>query len=175
MSLHPKQMLPRRKFSPEEDHKLRSLVDALGTKSWEDIARYIPDRSSRQCRDRYKNYLLESLMADPWTPEEDALVIQQFHLMGPKWVEIGKMLSGRSGNNVKNRWHKHLCRLDSAVPRPPAPNPAPVPTPANADELAACEEPVGEFDWPGLFNPLDTGFSVDRSWNGGFSVEDSLF
>jgi hypothetical protein len=106
--------LLRRKFSAQEDQKLRNLVDTMGTKSWEAIAKFMGDRTARQCRDRFKNYLLDHLITEPWTPEEDAIVIQQFQLIGPKWADIGKLLSGRSGNNVKNRWHKHLHRLYKA-------------------------------------------------------------
>jgi hypothetical protein len=173
---------PRRKFTPDEDVRLRALVDSLGTKNWEEVARFIPQRSARQCRDRYKNYLMESLMMDPWTPEEDAVVIQQFHRIGPKWVEIGKILKGRSGNNVKNRWHKHLCRRDPSLAKlaPPVEKTAPITTPAPEKPPASREQPgqargMGEFISPTLFNSTDPGFSVDRSWNSGFSVEDSLF
>jgi hypothetical protein len=51
--------LPRRKFIAEEDTKLRALVESLGTKSWEEIARCILERTVRQCRDRYQNSLLD--------------------------------------------------------------------------------------------------------------------
>jgi hypothetical protein len=107
----------RHKFTPDEDLQLRSLVERFGTKNWEEIARMIPARSARQCRDRYKNYLTDTVIPTPWTPEEDKLLIEKFHQIGPKWVEIGKLLSGRSGNNVKNRWHKHLCKMDVGRPR----------------------------------------------------------
>jgi hypothetical protein len=107
---NPSGALHRSRFTLEEDIKLRSLVNNLGTKNWDEIARFMPSRSARQCRDRFKNYLRDCLVTNPWTSQEDALVIRQYHLIGPKWVEIGKMLSGRSGNNVKNRWHKHLCK-----------------------------------------------------------------
>jgi hypothetical protein len=62
----------RHKFSASEDIRLRSVVDTIGTKSWEDVARMIPGRTGRQCRDRYKNYLLDSFVSAAWTPEEDA-------------------------------------------------------------------------------------------------------
>jgi hypothetical protein len=175
MESRPTHALPRRKFTPAEDHKLRSLVETLGTKSWEDIAHFIPDRSARQCRDRYKNYLLESLMADPWTPEEDALVIRQFHLIGPKWVEIGKILSGRSGNNVKNRWHKHLCRLEGAFDPPPAMYPEPAQATGGEGAASAKASGSAEMDWSELFDALDPAVAMDRSSNSGFSFEDSLF
>jgi hypothetical protein len=176
-----KQTLPRRKFTAEEDVKLRALVDTLGTKSWEEIARFIPDRSARQCRDRYKNYLLDSLVTDSWTAEEDALVIQKFHQIGPKWVEIGKVLSGRSGNNVKNRWHKHLSKLDESGPhRTPCDEPKkPVKAPAPVEEKAAVgfsqSFGLGDCGWPHLFDTAENPFKVSHGWSSGFSFEDSLF
>jgi hypothetical protein len=70
----------------------------------------MPNRSARQCRDRYKNYLLDSIITSPWRPDEDEVIRIKFAELGPRWVEIAKCLVGRSGNHVKNRWHKHLCR-----------------------------------------------------------------
>jgi hypothetical protein len=100
----------RCKFTLEEDDKLRTLVSQFGTRHWESIAQYLPGRTARQCRDRYKNYLLESLVAAPWSADEDQLLRQKFAQIGPRWVEISKLLHGRSGNDVKNRWHKHLAK-----------------------------------------------------------------
>jgi hypothetical protein len=166
-----KEVLPRRKFTPEEDSQLRVLVDKIGTKTWDEIAQFLPDRTARQCRDRYQNYLVGSLVTRPWTPEEDALLIEKFHQMGPKWVAIGKLLSGRSGNNVKNRWYKHLCKL--AVPalgqvhqRPPAePNPT-------------GQNPTGitEVDWATLFIAPDPApDNAGADWYTGFAIDGRLF
>jgi hypothetical protein len=118
-------------------------------------------------------------MTDPWTPEEDSIVIQQYHRIGPKWVEIGKMLNGRSGNNVKNRWHKHLCRLGAAiqgiapaiVEAPPSPAMPPVERPPDTTPVQSQTLNLTEFFLP----TLEPVFSVDPAWNGGFSFEDSLF
>jgi hypothetical protein len=110
----------RIRFTSEEDAKLRSLVEQFGTSRWNEIARFFPRRSSRQCRDRYVNYLLDSLVRNPWTCEEDALVIAQVREIGPKWVQIGKMLRGRSATNVKNRWYKRLRRSAPQLSAPTA-------------------------------------------------------
>lgn len=105
-----KQIVPRRKFTPEEDKKIKLLVEKLGTDSWDMIAEYMPDRSARQCRDRYRNYLLDYLCQDPWTCEEDQIIMSKFSKIGAHWVQIAKLLGRRSGNDVKNRWYKHLSK-----------------------------------------------------------------
>jgi hypothetical protein len=162
----------RRKFTPEEDLQLRSLVERLGTKSWDEIAQYLPDRSARQCRNRYKNYLLDSLMTDPWTPEEDAILIRKFHQIGPKWVEIGKLLSGRSGNNVKNRWYKHLCKSDIGnlvglgEARPPPPPLAPT-------EHKGALNLSGAVGWSD--SDWQRPFTDSSSWSSGGSSGEPFF
>jgi hypothetical protein len=120
----------------------------------------MPSRTARQCRDRFKNYLGDFLVTNPWTAQEDALVIRQYHLIGPKWVEIGKMLSGRSGNNVKNRWHKHLCKREGA--RGPVAN-IQMMSPNPVNEIEAPPFPdayrpseVEQFEWRPLFQTFDT-------------------
>jgi hypothetical protein len=106
----------RRKFTREEDLMLRSLVEKFGTHHWHAIARSLPGRSARQCRDRYMNYLMDSLIRNPWTHEEDIFLIVQVHRIGPKWVRIGRMLNGRSATSVKNRWYKRVRKLDPFRP-----------------------------------------------------------
>jgi hypothetical protein len=174
-----KPLAHRRKFTPEEDLKIRSLFETLGPNSWDEIAGYLPGRSGRQCRDRYKNYLVDSLVTLPWTPEEDAIVIQKFHSIGPKWVEIGKLLSGRSGNNVKNRWHKRLCKLDIG-PAPPAEQKAGAAKPRPAREEKRSVDlsqalGISESDWPRLFAQSDPNSVSPGSWSSGSSIGDPLF
>jgi hypothetical protein len=167
----------RRKFSADEDNHLRSLVEKFGTKCWDEIARFLPDRTTRQCRDRYKNYLMDSLVTEPWRPEEDAFLIKKYHEIGPKWVEIGKLLSGRSGNNVKNRWHKHLCKLHGGgiVARPAAlPEPRVIAT-VEEKRTVNLSQAIGlsESDWSRLFAWNESLCFVDAYR--GFSVGETLF
>jgi hypothetical protein len=61
-------------------------------------------------------FLTRSLPTNRWPPEEDSIVTQKSHRIGPKWVEIAKLLDGRTGNDVKNRWNYHLCKVENEMP-----------------------------------------------------------
>ncbi|OHT17521.1 Myb-like DNA-binding domain containing protein [Tritrichomonas foetus] len=103
----------RQKFTKQEDNQLLRLVKKYGTKSWEIIAQHMSRRTGRQCRDRYNNHLLENFTKGSWTPEEDQIIISNFLKIGPRWSIISKKLTGRSGNDIKNRWHKKLSKLNN--------------------------------------------------------------
>jgi hypothetical protein len=110
----------RQLFSPEEDLRLTRLVDQFGTNSWDQVAWFMPRRTVRQCRDRYKNYLSAGECAGgPWTPSDDEVIRAKFRDMAPKWVEIAHHLPGRCGNDAKHRWYSHLAKAldDTAAPR----------------------------------------------------------
>jgi hypothetical protein len=110
----------RRRFSKEEDEKLRRLIRQYGTHAWGTVSSYMTDRTARQCRHRYKNYLMEGHQKLAWTPAEEELVISKHREFGPKWVRIATFLQGRSGNDVKNRWHKHITKcypIEEIAPR----------------------------------------------------------
>jgi hypothetical protein len=100
----------RRKFTPEEDDLLRRLVLQFGDHDWATVGRHMPARDSRQCRHRYNNYLIGSHKELPWTAWEENLIIAKYNDFGPKWVTIATFLPGRTGNDVKNRWHKHISK-----------------------------------------------------------------
>ena len=105
----------RQKFTKKEDAQLIRLVKKYGTSSWERIAEKMERRNGRQCRDRYNNHLLQNFKKGMWTNEEDDIIIQMYFNIGPQWSKISKLLDGRSGNDVKNRWHKKLYkRIDSS-------------------------------------------------------------
>jgi hypothetical protein len=128
-------VLPSRtKFSHDEDERLRELVEKYGTNDWSKISLLLGGRTSRQCRERYKNFLQPSLVNGPWTAEEDEMLIRLFHQYGPSWVTIRQAhFPTRSNNNIKNHWailaaqimkmttslrrHSHIgCKNDDSEP-----------------------------------------------------------
>lgn len=94
----------RQMFSPDEDERLKELVNQLGTNNWKLVAKAMPNRSTRQCRERYKNYLSPTLTNSPWTKEEDELLRAKYAEYGPKWAQLATFFQGRSDVNIKNHW-----------------------------------------------------------------------
>ena len=102
----------RRKFTQEEDAKLCQLVNQYGAKKWDQIAKMMPGRTGRQCRDRYRNYLIPGFFNGQWSQEEDELLHEKFNQMGRQWARMMQFFPGRSANSLKNRWNYFVCRLD---------------------------------------------------------------
>lgn len=92
-------------WRPYETKLLARLVQEHGARKWTHIAAFIPGRTAKQARERYKNHLDPSLKKGaPWTPEEDAILMNTIRAIGKKWASTSKKLSGRSDNDVKNRY-----------------------------------------------------------------------
>ena len=88
----------RKKFSSEEDKRLKELVELHGAKNWDKIAELMPGRTGRQCRDRYRNYLIPG-----------------FKEFGPQWAKMTPFFHGRSANSLKNRWNYFVCRTNPII------------------------------------------------------------
>jgi hypothetical protein len=96
------------KFTAEEDERLKMLVLAHGTDCWDVIAKLMGTRNHRQCRERWKNYLNPNLRTEPWSLEEDQLLVTKYAEYGPKWNKISRFFTNRSDNSIRNRWQLML-------------------------------------------------------------------
>eukprot|EP00180_Rhodochaete_pulchella_P004820 Plantae.Rhodophyta-Rhodochaete_pulchella.ctg9894.p1 GENE.Plantae.Rhodophyta-Rhodochaete_pulchella.ctg9894~~Plantae.Rhodophyta-Rhodochaete_pulchella.ctg9894.p1 ORF type:complete len:195 (+),score=31.90 Plantae.Rhodophyta-Rhodochaete_pulchella.ctg9894:295-879(+) len=100
------QIQKRKRWTPEEDDKIRRLVAEQGEGNWRVLAEQFEGRTGRQVRLRYMNSLRDgfaSAVERQFTSEEDELVRRGQELYGSKWSKIAAMVPGRSDNSVKNR------------------------------------------------------------------------
>jgi hypothetical protein len=130
----------RQMFSADEDRLLRQLVAQFGDRGWRTIASQMPNRTTRQCRERYRNYLAPDLTNEPWSESEDDLLREKFRELGPRWATIARFFKGRSDVALKNRSatlngrpnRPRFVRNPIEMPRvPDAPVPSPRPEPVS--------------------------------------------
>ncbi|CAI9770232.1 unnamed protein product [Fraxinus pennsylvanica] len=95
-------------WTKEEDDVLIELVGKQGNKKWSEVAKHLPGRIGKQCRDRWHNHLNPEINKGAWTKEEDEILINAHAVYGNKWAEMTKLLPGRPENSIKNRWNCSL-------------------------------------------------------------------
>jgi hypothetical protein len=137
---------PHSKFSPDEDFKLCQLVNEHGPNAWRVVAKFLPGRNSRQCRERWLNYLNPGLNSNPWTAAEDALLERTFTAIGSRWVYMMRFFPNRTDAMIKNRFQVLQRKAQKSSEQEMA----------SSDMLSPPREPL-DVNMSGV-NP-DSGFS----------------
>lgn len=128
----------RVKFLPEEDAKLKKLVEeSFDRPNWREISIKMHTRTPRQCRERYKNYLSPEIQSKEWTDSEDRILLEKYNELGHKWNTIASYLPGRTGNSTRNRMlaiQRKNNKVKSPKEQPLIPTPHEVPQKANVED-----------------------------------------
>ncbi|KAJ1453360.1 hypothetical protein M885DRAFT_418939, partial [Pelagophyceae sp. CCMP2097] len=99
-------------WSAEDDmHLLRLMQDhgslaATEETAWKPLAEKLSratrkDVTARQVRERWRNALDPALSSEAFTPAEDGIIVTAVAQRGKKWMEISKLLPGRTDSRCK--------------------------------------------------------------------------
>ncbi|EAY13051.1 Myb-like DNA-binding domain containing protein [Trichomonas vaginalis G3] len=96
---------PKTQFTSVEDARLKKYVHLYGDTDWNLISKMMITRNPRQCRERWNKFLSNSINKEPWTEEENTLLIKKYKELGPKWMKISRYFNARTDVYLKNRWN----------------------------------------------------------------------
>jgi hypothetical protein len=158
-------------WTREDDEKIIAFVREHGDKDWAKLALLLAGRTGKQCRERYRNHLDQSVNHDSWTPEEDQLLTELHAKYGNAWTKLAMFFEGRPDNCIKNRWNstikKRLQRMELGQPlvmkRGRKPKPRFVPdaeSPPSEPSSAPPPEPVPGLELMPLNPRLRAKFGV---------------
>ena len=93
-----------RRFKAEEDELLRELVLKYGENDWKRISKLMKNRSVRQCKDRWLQYLSPNANRTPWTVSEETELLSLVKKFGKDWKIIAYSFPGRPISQLRNKY-----------------------------------------------------------------------
>lgn len=106
-SCNPK--IKKGKFTNEEDNLIKKYVEIYGEKNWKKIENFIPNRTKKQIRERYINYIkIDNKII--WNKDLEKKLIEYYLLYNGSWVKISKIFN-ISENILKNRFYSLLRQM----------------------------------------------------------------
>lgn len=106
-----------KRWTQAEDRLLHDRVLEHGRVNWAVVASGLPGRNAKQCRERWTNQINPEVNKSTWTKKEEEIFQNAHASLGNAWAEISKLLPGRTGNYLKNRWNSAKRRKIRAETR----------------------------------------------------------
>ena len=98
-----------------EDKLLSEYVQKYGAKNWNNCAEFLKNRTSKQCREHWKNCLNPEIKKGDWAPEEDLFLMAFYQKCHGSWRELILYFNDRTENSIKNRFFSELRKIASNV------------------------------------------------------------
>ena len=91
----------------QDDETLKNSIIVFGSKSWKTVSvdlknNFGVDRTPKQCRDRWCNYLKIDRFSSFFTEDEKNLIFKHFFEIGCKWSILSEIIQTKSENQIKN-------------------------------------------------------------------------
>lgn len=119
--------LKKGSWRTDEDELLRQKVQeklADPTLTWTWVANSIEGRNAKQCRERWQNFLDNSIKRGGWNDEEDRELERLYVELDGRWAKIARNMPGRTENSVKVRYQSLKRSREREATRESAPSDA---------------------------------------------------
>ncbi|OMJ77731.1 hypothetical protein SteCoe_22598 [Stentor coeruleus] len=105
----------RKTWKVEEDEILNEIVNHYNAKNWKAIADNVSqkinkNRTSKQCRERWNNFLKFDSNRCKWTDAQIKLLFEVQFSIGNKWSKISSFFPDKSKNSIKNFYYSTIRR-----------------------------------------------------------------
>ena len=102
----------KRPWTEEQDQLLREAVAKHGARNWSSVAKMIPTKNGKQCRERWINHIDPAINWEPWTHEDDMKLIEAHSRIGNKWTDLGAIYTTNQPRVLLNSCpHASLVKL----------------------------------------------------------------
>jgi transcriptional activator Myb len=95
------------KWTKEEDEQVLLYYNILG-KNWGLISKILKVRNWKQVRDRFLNYLDPRVSNEPFTNDEDSLILSLYEKFGTSWRLYESFFPDRTADLIKVRFYSTL-------------------------------------------------------------------